>query len=49
MVVETTPELVRLPCTRDELAKMDRFMGAEFVEIDSLYPEELGEDYLMWP
>ena len=45
LVTETTPEVVRLRCTRDELTRMDRFVETEFIRVDSASLEEPGEDF----
>jgi sporulation protein YlmC with PRC-barrel domain len=52
LVVESTPDLIRLRCTRDELLMQDPFTELEFVERDPSYlgdEFDMDEGLLMWP
>jgi len=46
-VVETTPHLIRLRCTEQELAAMEPFIETEFVQ--SSFPAYIGDPFVMWP
>lgn len=46
-VVESTPHLIRLRCTRQELAALDPFTEIEFVPLDM--PEYPGNPFMLWP
>jgi sporulation protein YlmC with PRC-barrel domain len=54
LVAETTPNLVRMGCTRDELAKMEPFIETEYIWTKGSGVEQLpvgyvpGE-YVLWP
>jgi sporulation protein YlmC with PRC-barrel domain len=54
LVTETTPNLVRMDCTRDELAKMEPFIETEYIQTKGSGVEQLpvgyvpGE-YVLWP
>lgn len=48
-VVETTPHLIRLRCTRDELAAMDDFVEIEYLRGDAPYFQYAAHEYVMWP
>ena len=45
MVTESTPHLIRLRCTREELAKQPSFLETEFIELD--IPRYTGGSFLM--
>jgi sporulation protein YlmC with PRC-barrel domain len=52
LVVESTPELIRLSCTRDEMLMQDPFTELEFIERDPAYLGDafnMEEGLLMWP
>jgi sporulation protein YlmC with PRC-barrel domain len=53
LIVESTPDLIRLKCSREELLMQESFTELEFVERDPLY---VGDEFdvdeeglLMWP
>lgn len=46
-VIESTPHLIRLRCTQQELMQMESFIETEF--IPSVIPEYVGQPFLMWP
>jgi sporulation protein YlmC with PRC-barrel domain len=46
-VEETTPNLIRLRCTRHELGEMEPFMETEFVRVT--VPEYESGPYMAWP
>lgn len=46
-VVESTPHLIRLHCTWQELAKLEPFLEIEFVPFD--VPGYSGSPFMMWP
>ena len=47
LVLETTPHLIRLGCTGDELARLQPFIETEYVEVD--IPRYAGYSYVMEP
>jgi len=54
LVIESTPHLIRLRCSRDELAVLDPFIETEFVPADpfsmaDMYEMEMEEGYMLWP
>jgi sporulation protein YlmC with PRC-barrel domain len=55
LVVETTPNLVRMGCTRDELAKMEPFIETEYIRAEIPDVEQiptggyLPGEYVLWP
>jgi sporulation protein YlmC with PRC-barrel domain len=52
LVVESTPDLIRLRCARDELRMQESFTELEFIERDPLYlgdEFDMDEGLLMWP
>jgi sporulation protein YlmC with PRC-barrel domain len=52
LVVESTHDLIRLRCTRDELLMQEPFTEFEFVERDPSYlgdEFDMDEELLMWP
>ena len=46
-IAHTTPDMVKLNCTKDELAGQQPFTGTHFVQID--HPPYKDVPYLMWP
>lgn len=48
-IIETTPDLIRLNCTKEELAKMEAFTETHYIkrELPPDYPEYYPE--LFWP
>jgi sporulation protein YlmC with PRC-barrel domain len=46
LITESSPNLIRLRCTREEFAKLDTFMETEFIQAD--LPAAAGA-YLWWP
>jgi sporulation protein YlmC with PRC-barrel domain len=48
-VVETTPELVKLSCTRDDLRKMKWFIYQEYIKVELPDYKHLQDTYLVWP
>jgi hypothetical protein len=49
LVGDTTHDLIRLRCTRDELAKIDTFIETEYVQERIPDAEYLEDAYLVWP
>ena len=47
LVVEATPQVIRLRCASRELAEMESFVETEFVEAP--VPDYIGGSYLAWP
>ena len=45
LVTESTPELIRLRCTRDELAQMPPFVTTNYIQSAPGY----GSDVMLWP
>jgi hypothetical protein len=48
-VIETDPHLVRLRCTREELAAMDPFIQVEFVPGSVPFGPYGADEYYVWP
>jgi sporulation protein YlmC with PRC-barrel domain len=46
-IVESTPDSIRLNCSREELSKMAIFNQVEFIPSDSKGP--FGNVYMLWP
>jgi hypothetical protein len=46
-VVETTPHLVRLHCTKEELAKMEPFVETHYIQVKR--PRYEDTPYRLWP
>ncbi len=46
-VAETTPHLIQLRCTSQDLEKMESFVETEFVETPM--PDYMGVSYMAWP
>jgi sporulation protein YlmC with PRC-barrel domain len=54
LVAETTPNLVRMGCTRDELAKMEPFIETEYIRtkgsgVEPLPVGYVPGEYVLWP
>ncbi len=47
MIVDSTPNEVRLRCTREDLDNMQSFVKLEFIE--PTLPLMMGQGYMMWP
>jgi sporulation protein YlmC with PRC-barrel domain len=47
MVIESTPTFIRLRCSKEELARQQRFTETEFLGVDA--PHSAGGSILMWP
>jgi sporulation protein YlmC with PRC-barrel domain len=47
MIVDSTPDEVRLRCTREDLDNMQSFVKLEFIE--PALPMTMGQGYMMWP
>lgn len=48
-IEETTPNLIKLKCTRDDLDKMDPFISEEYIHTNVPDFEGYQDDYLAWP
>ncbi len=49
LVEESTPQLVRLRCTMDELATMQAFIATEFLPVPPGFGPYPGEGAMVWP
>jgi uncharacterized protein YrrD len=49
LVIESTPDLIRLHCTKDELATLETFIETEYVQGDLADFDYAADEYLMWP
>jgi hypothetical protein len=52
LVAESTPHLIRLRCTKDELHRLEPFIETQFVQADPYYAADafdLYEGYRLWP
>ena len=47
LVVETTPHLIRLRCTKNELAKIDPFVETHYIQVQR--PRYEDAPYQLWP
>jgi sporulation protein YlmC with PRC-barrel domain len=48
-VLEATPHVIRLRCTKDELKAMDNFIEVEYIRSDTPIYTHTADPYLMWP
>lgn len=48
-ITETTPNSIKLNCSGEELAKMDRFVEHQFIQTDKPYDQYATTRYLLWP
>jgi sporulation protein YlmC with PRC-barrel domain len=48
-IVETGPHLIRLRCTKEELAAMDPFIETEFLPGAGTYIPYGADEYMLWP
>jgi sporulation protein YlmC with PRC-barrel domain len=48
-VIDSTPDLIRLSCTKDELAAMDEFIEVEYVLGVVPYIPYAANEYVTWP
>jgi sporulation protein YlmC with PRC-barrel domain len=49
LIVESTPQLILLRCTRDKLAAMESFIEYEYVPGVEPFFTYAADEYLMWP
>ena len=49
MIVETSPDSIRLACTQHELAELESFTEVEYLHDDVPYWTYEAEEYRMWP
>jgi len=48
-VEKTTPDSIRLSCTREELSKMEPFVYEEYIKVKLPDFKQLQDTYLVWP
>lgn len=49
MIADVSPHAINLSCEREELARLDEFIGSDFVKVDEPIFTYAPDEYLLWP